>query len=127
MPLSSSISGLSWRERFGALSNLPAMFRLVWQSSRKLTAASLGLRLVRAAVPVVVLYVGKLIIDDVVAQTRLPSPGASLADWIEAGRLSRLGGLVAIELTLAIASDLLGRASSLVDSLLSERYSNFAS
>lgn len=127
MPLSTPTSGASWRERFGALSHLPSLFRLVWQSSRALTGASLGLRLIRAALPVAVLYVGKLIIDDVVVQARLPSPGSSLGEWIEAGRLSRLGGLIAIELALAIASDLLGRASSLVDSLLSERYSNFAS
>jgi ATP-binding cassette subfamily B protein len=73
------------------------------------------------------LYVGKLIIDEVVAQSRLPPPGDSLASWIESGRLSALGALLMLECGLAIVSDLLGRASSLVDSLLSELYSNFAS
>ena len=56
-----------------------------------------------------------------------PRRAASLGEWIEAGRQPGSGGLIAIELALAIASYLLGRASSLVDSLLSERYSNFAS
>ena len=39
---------------------------MVWRTSRGLTAASALLRLVRAVLPVVTLYVGKLIIDNVV-------------------------------------------------------------
>jgi ATP-binding cassette subfamily B protein len=100
---------------------------LVWQASPRLTTASFGLRLVRSVLPILVLYIGKLIIDEVVAQTRLPSPGGSLGDWIGGGRLNALAVLLLMELALAISADLLGRASSLVDSLLSERYSNFAS
>ena len=115
------------RERVGALRHIPSLFRLVWQSSPRLTIASFGLRLARSALPIMVLYIGKLIIDEVVAQTRLPSPGVSLGDWIGSGQLDGLGGLVLLELLLAILADLLGRASTLVDSLLSERYSNFAS
>lgn len=117
----------SLRERFGALRHLPSLFRLVWQSSPELTIASFGLRLIRSALPILVLFVGKLIIDEVVVQTRLPSPGGSLSDWIGSGRLDTLGGLLLLELGLAILADLLGRTSSLVDALLSERYSNFAS
>src|SRR5215211_6867015 len=117
----------TFRERAGALRQLPALFRLVWQASPILTAASLALRLARAALPVLMLYVGKLIIDEVVAQSRLPPPGESLTSWVVSGRLTILGGFVVLECGLAIVSDLLGRASSLVDSLLSELYSNFAS
>lgn len=117
----------SLRERVGALRHLPSLFRLVWQASPGLTIASFGLRLIRSALPILVLFVGKLIIDEVVAQTRLPSPGGSLGDWIGSGRLDALGGLLLLELGLAILADLLGRTSSLVDGLLSERYSNFAS
>ncbi len=40
--------------------------KLVWRTSPRLTAADLLLRLVRALLPVVTLYVGKLIIDEVV-------------------------------------------------------------
>ena len=115
------------RERAGALRHLPALFRLVWQASPTLTLASLGLRLVRAALPVVMLYIGKLIVDEVVAQSRVPPPGEGLTVWLSSGRLLALGGLVALECALAITADLLGRASSLVDSLLAELYSNFAS
>ena len=120
-------SSRSLRERVGALRHLPSLFRLVWQASPALTAASLGLRLTRSILPLLLLYIGKLIIDEVVAQTQLASPEANLSDWIGSGRLDFLGGLLVLELALAIIADLLGRASSLVDSLLSERYSNFAS
>lgn len=110
----------SFRERVGAFRHLPTFFRLVWNSSPKLTLASFGLRLVRAVVPVLALYVGKLIIDTVVAEARLPHPGWSLSDCVESGRLSRVAGLVALELGLAVAADFSGRLSSLVDSLLAE-------
>jgi ATP-binding cassette subfamily B protein len=85
------------------------------------------LRLVRAIVPVLMLYVGKLIIDEVLAQSRVPPPGDSLTAWMTSGRLLALNGLIALEFALAITTDLLRRASTLVDSLLSELYSNFAS
>ncbi|APF39228.1 ABC transporter ATP-binding protein (plasmid) [Chelatococcus daeguensis] len=117
----------SFRERVGALRHLPAFIRLVWAASPALTSASIALRLARAVVPVLMLYVGKLIIDAVVAEARVPHPDWSLSDWIESGRLAHVGTLVALEFCLAIVADVSGRLSSLVDSLLAETYSNFAS
>jgi ATP-binding cassette subfamily B protein len=113
----------TWRERMGALRHLPALFRLVWQASPGLTAASLVLRLLRAALPVLMLYVGKLIIDEVVrAGGAARTPSGALGNPLET-----LAMLIALECGLAIVADLLGRASSLADSLLSEVYSNHAS
>ncbi len=117
----------SLRERVGALRHLPPFVRLVWDSSPALTLASLAVRLVRAVVPVLALYVGKLIVDAVVAEARLPHAGWSPADWIASGRLVKVGGLAALEFGLAVATDFSGRLGSLVDSLLAETYSNFAS
>jgi ATP-binding cassette, subfamily B, bacterial len=117
----------SFRERVGTLRHLPPFVRLVWASSPALTLASLMLRLVRAVVPVLVLYVGKLIIDAVVAEARLPHAGWSPMEWIESGRLAKVGSLVALEFGLAVAANFAGRFSGLVDSLLAETYSNFAS
>ena len=127
MPASISPELRGFRERAGSLRHLPGLFRLVWQASPALTTASLALRLVRAALPVLMLYVGKLIIDEVVAQMQLPAPGHGLAAWLESGRLDWVGTLLLVELALAVATDLLGRASSLVDALLSELYSKLAS
>ena len=88
---------------------------------------SMGLRLIRAVQPLLALWVGKLIIDAVVIQTRLPSAGDDLLDWVTTGRLDRLIVLLGLECALALLANGLGRASALVDSLLSERYSNLAS
>lgn len=115
------------RDRAGPFRHLVSLFRLVWSASPSLTIGSMGLRLARAVLPLLSLYVGKLIIDAVVGQTRLPSPGDDLVDWIGSGRLDHLTFLLGFEFTLALLASGFGRASALVDSLLSERYSNLAS
>lgn len=112
------------RQGLGALRYVPALFRQVWRTSKTLTVATVALRTVRAILPVLILYVAKLIIDEVVLQTSLPSAGSSFGDWLAAGRLDRLGGLFALELALAVAHDLVGRLSALVDALLAELYIN---
>ena len=45
----SGAADLTFRERLGALRNLPPLFRLVWQTSPSLFATNLALRLVQAA------------------------------------------------------------------------------
>ena len=114
-------SSRPFRERIGALRHLPSLFRLVWHASPILTAASLGLRLTRAALPVLVLYVGKLIIDDVVLLVQTPNKPQTLSQWLNSGLLNWLGLLLLAEFALAVLSDILGRVVSLIDSLLSER------
>ena len=109
------------RERLGALRNLPPFVRLVWETSPGLTIAQGLLRLFRALLPVVILYVGKLIIDEVVALAQSARPGESFAQWKASGELARITMLVAIEFGLAIVSDILTRLVGLVDTLLSER------
>ena len=114
----------SWRERLGALRNLPPFLALVWRTSPTLTLVQALLRTVRALLPVMTLYVGKLIIDEVVLLVGSPHAGADLAQWFESGRLDRMGWLLGLEFGLAVLADVLGRAVSLVDGLLSERFSN---
>ena len=114
----------SWSERFGALRNVPPFLKLIWKTSPALTASDLLLRLLRALLPVATLYVGKLIIDEVV---RLASSGTvpdDLTSWLASGLFQRLGLLLLVELTLAILADVLGRVVSLLDALLSERFTN---
>jgi ATP-binding cassette subfamily B protein len=48
----------SLRERVGALRNIPPFLREIWATSKPLTIASLGLRLVRALLPIITLYIG---------------------------------------------------------------------
>ncbi|GEO98137.1 ABC transporter ATP-binding protein [Methylobacterium haplocladii] len=109
--------------RAGALRHLPALFRLAWATSPALTLGSVGLRLVRAALPTLMLYVAKLVIDTVVAGRADPAAAAAV-DGLGDPRLRHVAWLIGIEFALAVASDLLGRATSLVDGVLSERTGN---
>ncbi|MGA2995846.1 ABC transporter ATP-binding protein [Bradyrhizobium sp.] len=120
-------SGASLKERVGALKNLRPFAVMVWRTSPQLMAASLALRLVRALLPVITLYVGKLIIDDVVALVQMPQKPDTFLQWLNSGLLNSLGLLLLAEFALAVLADILGRIVSLVDSLLSERVSNSSS
>jgi ATP-binding cassette subfamily B protein len=107
--------------------NLPPFLRQIWQTSPVLTSASLGLRLLRALMPVATLYIGKLIIDEAIHLARLQPALHSLGQALESGLLDRLLWLLALELALAIGSDLLGRVVNYADSLLSELFTNATS
>jgi ATP-binding cassette subfamily B protein len=95
-----------------ALRYVPQLLRLVWNTHRGFTVAMALLRLVRAFVPIATLWIGKLIIDGVVTAQRT------------GGSWRSVGSLVAIELAIVIAGELLARASSLVESLLGDLFSN---
>ena len=109
--------------RLGALRNLPPFLKLIWRTSPGFTAATLALRMVRALLPVVTLYVGKLIVDEVVALAQARGALSGLQQWIDSGRLDHLGWLLAAEFGLAVLADILGRVVSLIDGLLAERFS----
>jgi ATP-binding cassette subfamily B protein len=117
----------SLKERFSALRTLRPFIAMVWRASPSLMAASLALRLVRALVPVVALYVGKLIIDDVVRLVQTPGRPTTLDGWLVSGELQWLGILLSAEFALAVLSDVLIRVVSLVDGLLSEKVTNASS
>ena len=108
------------KNRLGALRTLPAFITLLWRISRPLTAASLALRMARAGLPIATLFVAKLIIDEVV---KLGSHPAALQSWTDM-LASRLAALLAAELLLALLADALGRGVTLVDQLLSDRFSD---
>ena len=76
----------SWAQRLDATRNLPPFLRMVWETHRGYMVGIALLRLLRAFIPIATLWVGKLIVDDVVAASQ-----SGVADW------RRLGTLVAIE------------------------------
>src|SRR5258707_5035832 len=78
----------SLKERLGALKNLPAFIALIWRTSPLLTTSSLALRLVRALVPIITLFIGKLIIDEVVLLVQKPEHPQTLAQWWASGLLN---------------------------------------
>ncbi len=103
----------TWRTRLASLRNIRPLLGMVWSTSPPLVSVTIALRLVRAMLPLAMLWVSKLILDAVVA-------------WIKRGNgnATHLWKLVALELGLAVLSDLLARANSLADSLLGDRFTN---
>ena len=59
----------------------------------------------RALLPVATLYVGKLIIDEVVLLSKAPHPPDDLRQWLASGLLDRIAWLLAFEFALAVADD----------------------
>ena len=104
---------LDWSARLTSLGNVRPLLRMVWETSPPLVLSTAFLRLMRALLPAATLWVSKLILDAVVGRI---SRGT--------GSLSTIWKLVALELGLAIASDFLGRANTLCDSLLGDRFTN---
>ncbi len=86
---------------------------MVWETSPPLVLATVLLRLLRALLPLAMLWVSKLILDAVVGRISRGS-----------GDLRHVWNLVALELGLAVLSDVLGRANTLCDSLLGDRFTN---
>jgi ATP-binding cassette subfamily B protein len=106
----------SWRERLQALSNVPPLLKMVWDTSPALSVSTLILRCVSALFPLATLWISKLIIDLVVRAIR----HQHVDPWA-------IWKLLILELCLAVASDTLSRLVSLVDSLLGDRFTNYIS
>ena len=117
----------SLRERFNAMRNIPPFLKLIWQTSRPLTMAAIGLRLIRAFLPIAMLYIGKLIIDEAIRLVGLGAGFEFLDEAWRTGELDTLLWLLVLEFGLAIVSDLLGRLVSYADGQLSELFTNATS
>tara|TARA_R110002033_G_scaffold49984_1_gene96944 strand:+ start:9893 stop:11728 length:1836 start_codon:yes stop_codon:yes gene_type:complete len=103
------------KSSFNALIYIPRFFKEIWKVNKSLFLLSAFCRLIGALLPVIILWVGKLIIDEIILQISLDSP-----DY------NTLWTYVAAEFGLIILSDLISRAISLTDGLLGDEY-NIAS
>ncbi|WP_310993837.1 ABC transporter ATP-binding protein [Aequorivita marina] len=106
----------SIKDSFKALKTIPRFFREIFKSSPTLFLLNTISRLLNAFTPVVILWVGKMIIDEIILQVSLTSQ-----DY------TQLWTYVLIEFSVAILSDLLGRLINLTDGLLGDLYSNDSS
>ncbi len=106
----------SLKDRFQALQYLPPFFKEIWHTQPWMTAANVFLRLLRSAIPFLTLYVGKLIIDEVVMLLNAHSQDTA-----------HLVLLIGTELALALSADMLNRATALLDSLLGDLHANRSS
>src|SRR5205823_1958026 len=107
----------TWSERLQALKYVPPLLKLVYQTHRGYTVAILALRALRSFIPLAVLWIGKLIIDVVIAAMQGRAAGAVVDSWA-------LGSLVALELGIAVGGEGLARLASLIESLLGDLFSN---
>lgn len=102
-------------DQIRSFGNIPRFFRMIWEVSPFLMGANALLRIVQSAFPLLMLYVGKEIIDGVLRVLDGKATGAEVWFW------------VAVEGGLAIGSGLLSRAITLTDGLLSDLVSNDSS
>src|SRR4051794_15815427 len=99
-----------WNQRVRALSNIPPLIRIVWESGRAVVAGGMICRVLGALVPVTMLAGSKRILDGVQAHTQgRPLPAYF---WY----------LVAAEFLLAAIGSILGRAVGYFDALLADRF-----
>jgi ATP-binding cassette subfamily B protein len=105
-----------WRERLSALRNLPAVLKIVWDSGPAVVVFGLLSRLFASLLPVVLLWITKLIIDGIVHAVSTHQPVQPRFWW-----------LVATEFCLAVLASVLTRAIDYSDSLLADEYTRHVS
>ena len=105
-----------WHERIAALRNVPAVLKIVWDSGHSVVIFGLVARLFSALMPVVLLWITKLIIDNIVhaVSTHQAVP-------------PRLWWLVAAEFTIAVLNSILVRTIDYSDALLADKYTRHVS
>ncbi len=107
-----------FRESLKALRTVPRFFRLIWQTHRGMAAGNILLRLLESTMPVLQLYVGKLIIDEVIGLLGMaPEERQTVMLWTYVG----------LEFALVMFSALMNRAIALLDALLGDLFANSTS
>jgi ATP-binding cassette, subfamily B, bacterial len=105
-----------WRERLQALKNIPPVLRMVWEAAPKVIVASVALRVMTALLPLAVLKVTQVIIDDVYNLTAHHKTLPGYFWW-----------LVALEFGLASLAAILVRLINFFDVVLADKYSRHIS
>jgi ATP-binding cassette, subfamily B, bacterial len=107
----------AWRDRLGALKNVPPVLRIVWESGPWVVVAGLICRVGVALVPVSTAAVTGYIIGAV----------ADIFWSKRTAQESHLWWLAGIEFALTIAGNTLGRVSDYYDAVLADRYMRYVS
>src|ERR1017187_2014875 len=105
-----------WQERISALRNVPAVLKIVWDSGPAVVVFGLISRLLSSLMPLALLWITKLIINNIVhaLSTHQAVP-------------PRLWGLVAAEFTIAVLNSILVRTIDYSDALLADKYTRHVS
>jgi len=105
-----------WQDRISALRNVPAVLKIVWDSSPGMVIFGLVARLFASFLPVVLLWITKLIIDGIVHARATHQPVSHGFWW-----------LVAAEFSMAVLNSVLVRTIDYSDSLLGDKYTRYVS
>src|ERR1700693_5746034 len=105
-----------WHERISALGNVPAVLKIVWDSGPGVVIFGLISRLFSSLLPVVLLWITKLIVDRIVHAVSTHQPVQPGFWW-----------LVAAEFALAVLNSILLRSIDYSDSLLADKYTRSVS
>jgi ATP-binding cassette, subfamily B, bacterial len=105
-----------WQERISALRNVPAVLKCVWDSGPAVVIFGLVARLFSALLPVVLLWITKLIIDGIVRIKSAHQPLQPGFWW-----------LVAAEFGVAVLNSILTRTIDYSDALLADKYTRHVS
>src|SRR4029077_6338248 len=106
----------SWQERLSALRNTPPVLKIVWQSGPGVVILGLVARLFASLLPLVLLWIPKLIVDAIMDALAAHQPVSARLWW-----------LVGAEFGFAVLSGILARTIDYSDSLLADKYTRFVS
>ncbi len=105
----------AWGPRARALTNVPLVLRMAWDSGPGVATAGMACRVAGALMPVAMLWVAKGILDAV--QVHFTAGSLRPDFW----------WLVSLECGLAILSTVVGRAAGFFDALLADRFARHVS
>jgi len=100
-----------WRSRIKALTNIPPILKMVWESAPTVVSSSLFCRFVAALVPLAMLAVTRVIIDSINGLTSHHNPLPGAFWW-----------LVAFEFMLATLAMIFGRIVDFCDAVLADKF-----
>jgi ATP-binding cassette, subfamily B, bacterial len=107
---------IGWQERIFALGNVPAVLKIVWESGPAIVIFGIISRIFSSLLPVLLLWITKLIIDGIVHAVSNHQPVGPRFWW-----------LVAAEFSLAVLNSVLLRTIDYSDSLLADKYTRHVS
>ncbi len=105
-----------WHERLAALGQIPPVLKIVWESGPAVVTFGIIVRVFSALLPIALLAVSKLIIDNIVNVVAHHQPVSNRFWW-----------LVAAEFALAVTSSMVTRVLDYLDSLLADKYTRHVS
>jgi len=106
----------AWDERMAAMRQLPPVLKIVWQSGPAVVTFGIIVRIICALLPIGLLAISKLIIDNIVTVVAHHQPVPRIFWWLVAG-----------EFALAVSGSVFTRILDYLDSLLADKYTRHVS